>query len=407
MKRILGQLSREFHKGGTPLVELLPQIRAAFYQIRSNPPADTKDCLNMIINMITSDISFTEDVYEWASSNNYLTEQICTAMVASVSILDLERAIILIEKMPIAPHVRTFIPIFLGHEFSLEQFNRIIYQITRHNVTPTNELFSFLIGNAPKGSDILHLIKWSAQHCNNLENIVALSPSFVSSVVSQIEDGTTVGYCQHCRKTIDIVHLTEEQRRIMLSSVFEKSVNPGIVSWVRTRYYDIVIDGANVAHHNNSPFDSLKVIAMIDNINSGYKYPKILLIFSISRKKMTKNLIQRWKNVDVFYTQSGTNDDLSWLYAGIYYPNIWCITNDQMRDHVYYKFTNAVGRNIVDLWMERNIVSYSFNIKFHPQINCSNAQVRLNIPLPYSIRPQVYDSSIHIPMKEGWCCAKM
>jgi hypothetical protein len=405
MKRILGQLSREFHKGGTPLVKLLPQIREAFNQILSDPPKDAKDCLNMIINMITSDTNFTEDVYEWASSNNYLTEQICTAMVASVAISDLEQAVQLIEKMSIAPHVRTFIPIFVGHEFSLEQFNRIVTQITRHNVTPTTELFSFLIGNAPKGSDILRLIKWSAQHCNNLESIVALSPSFATSVVSQIEDGVTTGCCQSCQKPIEIVHLTEVQREIMLASVFEKTADPSIVRWVKTRDYDIVIDGANVAHYNNSPFDSRKLITMIDKINSAYKYPKILLIFSISRKKMTKDLIIRWKNVDLFYTQSGTNDDLSWLYAGIYYPNIWCITNDQMRDHVYYKFTNAVGRNVVDLWMERNIVTYRFDIT--KAKNYINVQVSLDIPLPYSIRPQVNDKSVHIPIKDGWCCSTL
>jgi len=406
MKQILGQLSRESHKGGTPLVELLPQIREAFNQIRSDPPKDAKDCLNMIINMITSDTNFTEDVYEWASGNNYLTEQICTAMVSSVAISDLEQAVQLIEKMPIAPHVRTFIRVFVGYEFSLEQFNRIVSQINRYNITPTTELFSFLIGNAPKGSDILHLIKWSAQHCNNLENIVALSPSFATSVVSQIEVGVTTGCCQSCQKPIEIVHLTDVQREIMLASVFEKTADPSIVRWVKTRDYDIVIDGANVAHYNNSPFDSRKLITMIDKINSAYKYPKILLIFSISRKKMTKDLIERWKNVDVFYTQSGTNDDLSWLYAGIYYPNIWCITNDRMRDHVYYKFTNAVGRNVVDLWMERNIVTYRFDIT--KAKNYINVQVSLDIPLPYSIRPQVNGNSVHIPMKEGgWCCATL
>ncbi len=405
MKRILGQLCRDFHKEGIHLPELLPLIRDVFDRIRSDPPKDVKDYLNMIINMVISDSNFTENVYDWALSNNCLTEQICTAMISSIAMSDLERAIQLIEKMPIVPHVRTFIPIFIGHELTLEQFNRIIYQINRHNITPTSELFSFLIGKAPRRSDILHLIKWSSQHCNKLENIVTLSPSFATSTFSCIEDGIVIGCCQCCHKPIEIVHLTDEQRGIMLGSLFEKTTDPSIVRWVRTRNYDIVIDGANVAHYNNSPFDSRKVITMIDKINLVYQYPKILLVFSISRKKITTELIKRWENVDVFYTHSGTNDDLSWLYAGIYYPNIWCITNDKMRDHVYYKFINAVGRNVVDLWMERNIVSYSFNIT--KSKNYTNVQVRLNIPLHYSIRPQVNGNYVHIPMKEGWCCATL
>ena len=50
MKKVLGQLSRSFHKNGKSLNEILPEIKMVFDQIKENPPNDTKKCLNMIVN---------------------------------------------------------------------------------------------------------------------------------------------------------------------------------------------------------------------------------------------------------------------------------------------------------------------------------------------------------------------
>lgn len=404
MKKVLGQLSKDFHKGGLTLSSLLPQITDAFNEIKNGSHKDIDSCLNMIINMITSDIKFTEEVYKWAADNNFLTEQICTAAVKSIAVSDPEKAIQMIEQMPHAPHVRTFIPIVeSGHKLSLDQFNRIINQLGRYNIIPTSELFSYLIAAEPKESNIRILIEWSGQHCNTLDNNIVTSPAFVTSSITKTIDSNGIAVCQNCTRQIDIVPLPHDKRNLMLDAVFDTDNNPSIVRWVQTRDYDIVIDGANVAHYNNSPFDSKKVSIMIDKINKDYRQPKILLIFSYSRKKVTGNLVGKWENVDVFYTKSGTNDDLSWLYAALYYPNIWCITNDQMRDHIYYKFTKAVGRNVIDLWIERNIVTYNFNVS--KVKGRGDVQVSLDIPLLYSVRPQMVENSVHIPIFEGWCCA--
>ena len=183
----------------------------------------------------------------------------------------------------------------------------------------------------------------------------------------------------------------------MLNSVFGDG-NPKIKKYIKTHDYDIVIDGANVAHYNNSPFDIRKVITMINKINKAYNNSKILLVFSICRKKKTRNIIGKWRNVDVYCTNAGTNDDLSWLYAAIYYPKIWCITNDQMRDHVYYRFIEAVGRNVIDIWMERNIVSYKL----------FKNKIILNLPLNYSIRPQINEDRYHLPISQTeWFCGNL
>ena len=408
MKKVLGRLSRRFHKDGTPLDEILPQLREIFNQIVSDPPKDTKKCLNMVVNMVTSDPGFVRDVYEWASANNHLTEQICTARVRSlVGSGNIDGALGLIEGMgQIQPHVRTFLPLVSsGVTLNLKQYSRTLGLIRWiYAITPTNELFSGLISKAAAEfpvDQIKPLIDWSAQHCDSLGPQILQCPLFDQVQIITLDDGV----CDHCQTSLKILPLSNHQRWKMLRAVFEEGTNPAIIRWVQTRAYDIVIDGANVAHYNNSPFDPRKVVTMVDKINKGFTNRRILLVFSMCRRKSTKTLVKRWPNVDIFYTKMGTNDDLSWLYAALYFPNIWCITNDQMRDHVYYKFTQAVGRNVIDLWMERNIVPFHFDISRRK--GRTNVQIELDIPLDYSVRPQYDQNRTHLPLENGqWCCAR-
>ena len=425
MKKVLGRLSRSFHKDGESLNEILPQIKDVFEQIKETLPNDTKKCLNMIVNITISDIKFSQEVYEWASVNSYLTEQIVTAMVRALGGSDIDGAISLIGELEnikthIKPHIRTFIPLF-QNSLNLTQYNQVIKLINNYEITPNTELFSLLISSAPtEFIGLKNLIVWSGQHCDVMDPIVSQS-----NITKMVTTKSIDGVCQNCKSQLKTVPLSPTQRKLMLNSVFEKESNPSIVRWVQTKDYDIVIDGANVAHYNNSPFDIRKVVTMIDKINKGYGYdnPNILLVFSICRKKQTRGLPEKWKNVTVYYTKAGTNDDLSWLYAALWYPNIWCITNDQMRDHVYYKFTEAVGRNVIDIWMERNIVNFEFIITQgkggrNGKKKNHNVQMRIDTPLPYSIRPQVgqgvegddgeNDGRIHLPISlDLWCCGEL
>lgn len=404
MKKILGKLSRSFHKEGKSLDEILPELRVVFSQIQINPSKDTDKSLNMIVNMSIDDLEFTYGVYRWASDNNYLTEQIATAMVRSlIKGGNLDGAISLIKGMrDIKLHVRTFIPLF-HNDLTIKQYTQVLLMIRSNRIIPTDELFSLLVFRAPVdfGRDNFRsLIEWAGQHYDRLDTMVADSPILQNRVVTNL----TNGVCQNCHTPICIIDLTLNQRRLMLESVFDKDTDSGIIRWIQTRDYSIVIDGANVAHYNNSPFDVRKVFTMVNKINHAYKSPKILLVFSICRKKQTQNLPGKWKNVDVYYTKSGTNDDLSWLYAALWYPNIWCITNDHMRDHIYYLFTDVVGRNVIDIWMDRNIVTFEFNI-IRMKDNRNKVQIRLNTPLHYSIRPQINDNHGHIPISRNrWVC---
>ncbi len=392
MKKILGQLSRKFHKDNADVDP--DQLSDLYEQLITTLPNDLEECLNMLVNMIVSYPGFVKEVYDWTEANNHLTEQIFTIRIKSMTNLgNIDEAILLIEQMKsnnVKPHVRTFLPL-CNLKLNPDQYNKLMSLIKEYGIVPTTELFSYLIKSAPKGySDIQWLVEWAGQHCNVMDQNV-----FQAVQTPSVTDGV----CHACQTTLKIIDLTSPQKDLMLQSVFDN--NNSIIRWVQTRDYDIVIDGANVAHYNNSPFDPRKVTTMINMINKVYNSPKILLVFSVCRKRITRGF--KWPNVDLYYTKAGTNDDLSWLYAAIYYPKIWCITNDQMRDHVYHKFIQVIGRNVVDLWMERNVVTYSFNII--KGINRTYVQITLGVPLPYSIRPQYSNGYYHLPIgKDRWVC---
>jgi len=406
MKRKLGILSKKYHKNNIPLVDLLPEIIKIFDEIKTKHDCNICEYLNNIINITVNDWNFTRDIYMWSKENGYLTEQILTATIRSLSMTNdiIDEALDIIStsiKDGIYPHARTFI--FLlndnnnnnNNKFDTKNYDRLLKCIEHSHIVFTDELYSLLIKNAPHSSYISNLIKCAGLNATILNDNVIESESFTTSkLVSVNEDGI----CDGCKTKLTLTSLNEI-RDVMLGKVFDNqdsdhSSDHGIIRWVQNRKYDIVIDGANVAHYNNSPFDSTKVIKMINHINNNYNDKKILVVFNACRKKLTKHLVNMWVNVDIFYTKRGTNDDLSWLYASIYYSS-WCITNDQLRDHIYYRFRESLG-DWVNIWIEQHVIN--FEVFF-------DKDIKLYLPLVYSIRSQIKDNNIHIPLKDGWCCA--
>lgn len=409
MIKVLGRLSQNYHKNNISVSE--DQLRELYKEIISFEENKEK-CINMLINMADEYFALIDEIYNWAYLNNNLTEQICNSQIKGLNARGkIDESIILVENMKsfnLLPHVRTFLLFFTQSQnmdnMNEKQFVTILNLIKSYNILPTTELFSYLIKYfITEKTYLSELVEWSSQYCNHLNLDVTsniISPNIISP--NTIISNATVldGVCQSCYTQLKKIDLTSDQRNMMLKSVFDSNIKNGIERWIQTRDYKFVIDGANVAHYNNSPFNVNKIINCINTINKNYNNPKIFVIFSVCRKKQTHSLQSKWGNVDVFYSKSGTNDDLSWLYAAIYYPNIWCITNDQMRDHVYYRFTETVGRNVIDLWMEQQIVTFSF----------TNLGCELNVPLSYSIRPQVNDIFVHIPLDNNnnkWYCGKL
>jgi hypothetical protein len=61
-----------------------------------------------------------------------------------------------------------------------------------------------------------------------------------------------------------------------------------------------------------------------------------------------------------------------------------------------------VGSPGIDIWMERHIVPFKFII------TKKEILLFLDIPLPYSIRPQFTEKFVHIPLTDGnWLCGTL
>ncbi len=402
MKKSLGQLSRRVHKNGESFDQIKPELIGLFDQIDPTTK-DAQKCLDMVANLV-GDMEISQRVLDFAIQNKLVTEQIYTGAIRAYCMKDqADLAIHLVRQMietEVHPHVRSFVPIF-SLKLGTDQFVEVLSYLRLTNLTPTPDLFALMLGVLTDSSLLPDLINWSNQSCNHVPVVPQDGSVLLGATEITINDR---GICSGCNNRLVTVDLAPTQRALMLEAVFDSDgPEPSIARWLKTRSYDVVIDGANVAHYNNSPFDLRKVINMINKINQNWDL-KILLVFAGCRKKQTRKL-PRWKNVDVFYTKINTNDDLSWLYAGLYFPKIWCITNDQMRDHVYYKFTEVVGRDTIDLWMERNIVGFGFDIqKVKGRVN---VRMGLDLPLDWSIRPQVGNGvkNVHIPLHDDvWLC---
>lgn len=377
MKRTLGQLSRQFHKENKNVTNELREL------LLQNPLDG--ECLNMMASMAIGDTELCQEILTYSKNHNLMSEQIYTSVIRSyINNNMIDQALSLIKEMiatNILPHVRTFIP-FYQTGLSVDQYMNL-YDLIKSTVVPTCELFSLLVGNSSNLSIMDDLIEWAAQYCNTLDDTVMK----LKGKKTTINDGV----CQSCQTRLKTLDINNEQRQLMLTTL-----NNPISKWCQTRHYDIVIDGANVAHSGNEAFDQRKVITLVKKLQHSplFDGKKILVVFSNCRRKQTQDLALI-KGIDVFYVKGG-NDDLSWLYAALYYPNILCITNDQMRDHVYYRFNEVVGRNVIDIWMEQHIVPFRIN----------NNRIELDLPLEYSVRPQVNHvdhqvSYYHLPLHDG------
>jgi len=429
MKRKLGQISRQYHKEHIPLKTLRPEIETIFNQLceisSDSRGKDFYKNMDMIANMVTTDVDFSNRILQWARENKTITEQIYTAGIKSLcnkNLIDIAlQTLTNMVEDNIQPHIRTMLPFYQG-ELSIHHYMVLHKFISEIGLTPDKMLFSLMISRFPKsGSQELFysLIQTSGQYCNYLDPVVlhelglhelglhelGLHEPNYQLHQTQIDNN---GKCVTCHEKLATINLSQNQRKRMIESVFsEKDGN--IIRWMKTRNYDVVIDGANVAHYNNSPFDKRKVINMVNKMVGSklFHNKKILIVFALCRRKYVKQLETMWKNVDVFYSRFGTNDDLSWLYAALVNPNCLCVTNDQMRDHVYYKFTEVVGRNVIDLWLERQVVRFDFIVT--KARNRHNVHIKLELPSDYSIRPQVQNNStnvrFHMPVEDmGWYC---
>ena len=369
MEYRLKDLSGKFHRHKINVDE---EILSALSNITLLSSKETKEdnyekSLAMLANM-TLNSNITQQIFRKAQDLNCLSEQVYTAKIKQnpVEGLGLIREML---NQKIRPHVRTFIAAFYP-EVNISEFMQLLYKT---QTVPNTELFTLLFLYTPyKGK--AEIVEWASYHCSYL--------FLVSN--SQVNRG--VCSCGTKLKVVDI-SLNDKLELLEKLSPYDQ-----YRKYRMERMYHLVIDGGNVAFYGNKTFNQYKIISLINSIHKKLGLIKILVVLSFCRQKLTRKLIGKWFNVEVYYTQVNTNDDLCWLSITLA-QNIMCITNDKIRDHIFTKL--KVPKNIMDIWKERHLVTYSFQNEWN-----------FNWPLPWSVRPQVNEMSYHIPTPDGgWYCS--
>ena len=164
--------------------------------------------------------------------------------------------------------------------------------------------------------------------------------------------------------------------------------------FIKDNNYNIVLDGANIGFFNQGT-NSGKVInfeqikTFVDYvISKGYK-PLVIL-----HSRHFKNLSGADKIVTesimdsslLFQTPSGMDDDIFWLYSSIFRDGTFLITNDEIRNHVFY-----MKLDYLQDWKKYYIIKY----------DCTNSLVHFSTPSKFI--PDSYyhfkSSTLIVPFK--------
>ena len=380
-------------------------------------------CWNLLINLWDNDI-VVSNIFTYMKESERVNENIYTATIRSLCVSGkYEHAYntyIDMTTTDIHPHLRT-LACFFGQEARLqyEFFGTLCIQIIKHNMIPTLDIFAKiidssnrLIGETKEGdfSPFLLVMNWISVYYDSVNNKVLhqIMIHYDITEKNHLYLGTEISendICCNCQHIMERKDLTDEERQIFLEKMGQEFRNiKQLERYVHDHpNYDVIIDGANVSMYNNSPFNPKKVEAVLEHFTKRNK--RVLIVFNVNRKKQVKNLRFNKKFVDVYYSQSGQNDDLFWLYCGIYYKQSLVVTDDKMCDHIYNIF-NDLGVHTFRKWANLNVARFHFN-----NTATANKWLTIEYPITYSEKIQFSeDGNIHVPVRvEGgvdvdWYC---
>lgn len=451
--------------------EDIRELKEIFEEIKKTEVS--LETIHILINMSINDLKFCTDIFQFSKEKytpKNLDENIYTPYMKSLCKNNLlEQAYqILLEMIDtgIHPHFRTLIPFFAKNfpafdsEKSFRFFAKLYYLIFDDlRIIPNQELLKHMfqfISKSPFAKifwfDMLKKV-FKYFGCVDTELAQAISESvFIESFEkSQVFKLNKSSVCNNCGLKLNLFDITDSERKLFLEIVANKIKNISqFKSFLDRKNHDIVLDGANIAMFNNSPFNLQKIEKVIKYFTHNSK--KVLVILHISRKRKEHERLYKLKNVDFFYSPKQENDDLFWLYAAIY-QNAMVVTNDQMSDHVFKIFSDSCKKRdrfgkIIQQeklfsyfkWNHTHIINYSFNNdssfvtdEFMKNKIVADRFLKLWIPKEYSYRIQLqslqsmssnnsdcvceifYDSTfqtksgyIHIPVsKDRWLCCKL
>lgn len=427
-KRELGEARKRGRKDSEVLKSLFKKLKA------EGDCDAAKAC--MLMSLAETDLNIVYRTYELLQPEQR-TEASYTLLIKSLcDSSEVESAMHFLREMCdiMEPHVRTFVPFFsaqytdeykdneLAHAdaMPLNRFQCLLQAMRHYKLVPTLELFTLIFGCIPSTLskvEIQNLLDWVSQYYTYVPEALAInlgkSLKNISAGVNQVKiqhstnvpngPSRSIAICLQCKEQLPLLTVESSQRKTMRKAL-KFAGKTDIRGFLKKQSFDfdVVVDGANVAMFNNSPFRADKVEKVIKKVGAT---KKILVVFHISRKKQVKDLLEKAKNksnvsanatnnvsanVTFFFSKQNEDDDNTWLYATLKGKKTVCITADKMTDHLYYRFKDTIGKDVFDKWCECHIASYRFGRNFE-------GEVEIYWPLPYSPRVSYSDNHIHVP----------
>lgn len=380
------------------------------------PPKPDDQCACMLINLaalrdqstsrdselkVPTSFEMTRDIFENTPVKN---EALYTAYIRYLtSVGQIDKALeYFIEMMKqFKPHIRTFATFFEQPNLGFKRLEFLIELIRKYELEPPLEMFTSIFKNLPLDASpwvVSMLLEWTSNLYHKVpEELAENVGRYYENTAAGVDIiSTSTGKCKMCCQRLAMIDITESERKGMLD-VLSKFKVKEITALLMREKYDYIVDGANVALHNNCDFNCNKVDKVLSQLDPS---KKVLVVFHICRKKMASSIPKR-SNVHYYFSKHNEDDDLTWMYSTLFL-NCMCITADKMSDHLYHKFSKVITRNVFEKWVECHIIRYDF-------IKDSKDWVILYRPKCYSDRIQITArSQIHIPVqhdtKEVWFC---
>jgi hypothetical protein len=132
------------------------------------------------------------------------------------------------------------------------------------------------------------------------------------------------------------------------------------VKWINQTEYNLVIDGANIGYYQQGVnsgkiLDYNQIEKMVNKaISNGYK-PLLILHSRHNNGNPVLNKITRL--CSHYFTPKGMDDDIFWLYASLMKRGCRILTNDELRNHLFYM---NLGEKFIE-WKKYNRVTYNIN----------------------------------------------
>jgi hypothetical protein len=174
-------------------------------------------------------------------------------------------------------------------------------------------------------------------------------------------------------------------------------------------YYDLVIDGLNVAHVTQpfklsidlNPKHEGRIVKvtksrqiLVDNltavINNALRFNRRILLIGRNHMKSWRGLgeflLSKKSQIDVFYLDNLSNDDPFIIYAAMQSPKTYVMSNDYFRDHKF-----LIDDHLFERWLRSRVIrssrdgcTYAAPPKHETRINYSPNWRRLHIPVGYN-----------------------